>query len=79
MSNHASVCDHLLPTRLDAIKRYQPGRVKQVSRVMVCELRNMIVVGGKGRESAVGGTASTIQERSKGLFQERRPSVWTVA
>ena len=32
----------------------------------------MIVVGGKGRKSALEGTASTIQKRSKGLFQERR-------
>ena len=68
MSNHASVCDHLLPTRLDAIKRYQPGRVKQVSRVMVCELRNMIVVGGEGKKSALEGAASAMQKQNKGLF-----------
>ena len=43
-----------------------------MSRVLVCELRNMIVVGGEDNKSALEGAAATMQEQNKGLFQERR-------
>ena len=36
---------------------------------MVCELRNKIVVGGKGRKSALEGTASTTQEQTRVYFK----------
>ena len=65
MSNHAPVCDHLLPARLNAMNRGVSLAIeKGVGRLVVCELLNTIAVRGEGKKSALKSAALAMQKAS---------------